>query len=128
VFFTAGCAPIPAKIVAWSYFEAVGKTVSALPPCTAPPPSVEMKSLVGYLDLVERGFFVFDWLDLHRVGVKEHRAYDLVGVPAEPITLDELPGDVRALAAAVKFDLSFRASQVIDVRAHFECVEPSPSL
>lgn len=52
----------------------------------------------SFLALARRGFFVFDWTDVHRSARDSLHAYELIAVPTVPVSIPALPADLRALA------------------------------
>jgi hypothetical protein len=74
--------------------------------------------LTSFLELAERGFFVYDWLDVHRV-VDKSGAYELVAYPQNALLLPALSSDIVSTRfAGVEFSQNVR----IDVSSFAECV------
>src|SRR5436305_2139474 len=85
---------------------------------------VSVKRPDDFIDLAERGVFVYDWTDINRTAREALRAYAPVAVPTRPITANSLPSDLSALAEIVRLvDVVFAASGAVDVCAHLSCVE-----
>jgi hypothetical protein len=57
----------------------------------------------SFVDLAERGLFVYDWSDVHPAK-QSLDAYEPTAVPTNPISLDRLPDAVKLYATSVKFD------------------------
>ena len=53
----------------------------------------KMQSLI---DLAERGFFVYDWTDIHRVSTNFIGEYELVVTPSIPISVSKLVEQIDA--------------------------------
>ncbi len=97
--------------------------------CQLPPVSqvqllVSVKRPDDFIDLAERGVFVYDWTDINRTAREALRVYEPVAVPTMPITASSLPSDLAALAKVLRLaDVVFAASGTVDVRAHLSCAE-----
>ena len=131
-FVTAGIGPAPGHILGEHRPsidpEGTEERISDLPRVSEAivPPSQERHS--SFVELAERGFFVFDWTDVHRTLVESKGNYEKVAEPASPLALAQLPADLRLAASSVQFDdVTFSAVSSIDVRRHFRCAEPSCS-
>lgn len=97
--------------------------------CELPPVSqvqllVSVKRPDDFIDLAERGVFVYDWTDINRTEREALRVYEPVAVPTKPITVSSLPSALAALAKGLRLaDVVFAAGKAVDVCAHFSCVE-----
>jgi hypothetical protein len=78
-----------------------------------------------YLELAKRGFYVYDWLDLHRAARSiKIDAYDPISAPTRPITISELPQPLADAVADVKFaDIAFSDGQPVDIRSSIDWCE-----
>ncbi|MES2452263.1 MAG: hypothetical protein V4610_17065 [Pseudomonadota bacterium] len=66
--------------------------------------------------LAERGLTVFDWTDMHRVRDYAN-AYEVVARPASPVSIDDLPEKLRAVARDLAFpDIRFSEVASFDPR------------
>jgi hypothetical protein len=75
-----------------------------------------------FIDLAERGMFVYDWTDIGRTHRESLKVYEAVAVPVVPATIESLPSDLAALARSLHIQgLSFEESNQIDVRTHLRC-------
>ena len=73
--------------------------------------------------MAERGFFVYDWSDVHRTE-QYIDEYELMALPYRPLTLDLLPESLLDTARAVRLTtVSFASAWRVDVRAHMACQE-----
>jgi hypothetical protein len=85
---------------------------------------VSVKRPDDFIDLAERGVFVYDWSDINRTAREQLRVYEPVAVPTKPITTSSLPSGLAILAAIVTLaDVVFAAKVAVDVRAYLSCVE-----
>ena len=85
---------------------------------------VSVKRPDDFIDLAERGVFVFDWTDINRTAREALHVYEPVAIPTKPITANELPTDLADLAKALRFDdVAFAAEGRLDVRALMSCTE-----
>jgi len=123
-FVTGGEGPVPVQLLldVGIQVEDIGALVCYLPVSTSARMLVSMKRPDDFMDLATRGFFVYDWSDVHRVSSKCIHAYEPIAVPVNPITLDKLPDALVEIAKTAKFsDVEFADSQLLDVREHASC-------
>ncbi len=122
-FVTAGVGPVPTEALNWERpkVEDVEELVCGMPHVTAARVLVPVDSFV---ELAERGLFVYDWSDVHRTTRDELRAYELVAIPVSPITVDVLPANLACIARTVKFaGVIFADGKTPDVRKQMSCSE-----
>ena len=125
-FITAGSAPIPIEALNADF--AVVDLEDAL--CKLPPVSgvqllVSVPRPDSYRKLAERGFYVYDWMDVHQPATDATGAYQPVAIPIDPIGFDTLPTELAALARAIDFGaVIFEDHHNLDVRLHMACVTP----
>ena len=62
----------------------------------------------SFFALAERGLYVYDWQDAHRIRVEYRNVYEAVAIPSVPRTLKDLPDDLQRIAERAFFDLEFR--------------------
>ena len=55
-----------------------------------------------FVTLSKRGLFAYDWSDVHRTTRQSSGGYELQSRPKTPLGLSDLPGPLRALAAATQ--------------------------
>lgn len=126
VFITAGIGPIPAAVLDSAYMpiEEIEERLCQLPAVSSAQLLVTVKRPDSFIDLAERGIFVYDWTDIHRI--KALNLYEPVAVPTGPINMDVLPDDLVAVARAVRLDgVEFEARKSLDIRSLISCVEPT---
>ncbi|MBS0372852.1 MAG: hypothetical protein JSS57_27060 [Proteobacteria bacterium] len=114
-FVTGGSGPIPVSATSDSSFpiEDIEAAVCELPQISETRLLVQMRRPDYFIDIAQRGFFVYDWRDV----------YEPVAVPLNPITLDALPESIRRLAVdATLRDSAFVEEQALDVMAMLECL------
>ena len=102
VFITAGCGPIPEQVLESTHIpiEDVESRLCELPRMSKAQLLVSIKRPDDFVDLAERGLFVYDWTDINRTALEALHAYELVAVPSKPITMSSLPADLASLAKA----------------------------
>jgi hypothetical protein len=126
VFMNAGRAPIPKVALTPAYLDEVDDLLAALRPRTTANILVKNRLTESFADLASLGFYVYDWQDAPGGGAAQPGGYDLVATPGEPITMNEVPANLKAAApAALSFPLSFRDTPQLDPRAHHDCAEPA---
>lgn len=126
-FITAGEGPIPA--VALDAHDLPVQTVETrlleLPVVAQALLLVSVTRPDSYVELAERGLFVYDWTDVHRPTREEWNRYELVAAPSAPIAARGLPPNLQALAATIRLEnVAFAGREAVDVRAHLACAEP----
>ena len=67
-----------------------------------------------FIDLAKRGFYVYDWSDIHKVQRSETNCYELIAVPTIPINLKNTSGILNEiLRLSPILDLSFSSAKYI---------------
>lgn len=125
-FVTGGVGPIPIQALTCedAPVENIEELVCDLPNASTARLLVSIKRPDDFIELAERGVFVYDWSDVHRTARESIHAYEPVAAPVNPITVDMLPVELANVAKALKFgDISFTDGQPLDVRAHMKCHE-----
>lgn len=101
-FITAGEGPIPIEVLSRCDVTSLEREIlRSLPAFTQATVLVSVPKPDSYRELAERGLFVYDWTDLHRVRADETRAYELVARPQQSLQIDSLPGDLHDLVMAL---------------------------
>ena len=78
-----------------------------------------------FIDMAERGFFVYDWTDIHRTERNRSNAYELVAVPETPIVGASLPLELANMVEITRFaDVGFADRSTLDATQYFECAWP----
>lgn len=125
-FITAGVGPIPIEALDTSILpiEDVENSLYQLPQVTRAKLRVSVKRPDDFIDLAERGLFVYDWTDINRTARDALHVYEPVAEPAQPITIGVLPDDLAPLAKAVRLpDVVFCENNAVDVFRHLKCSE-----
>ncbi|XUM21197.1 hypothetical protein ACRAVF_28120 [Bradyrhizobium oligotrophicum S58] len=125
-FITAGAGPIPASAFNADRvpIERVEEHLCRLPIVSSAHLLVAVKSPASFVDLAERGLFVYDWADVHRSIRNERRTYEPVAVPATPLRSDRLPADLNVLADQLRLpEIRFGRETFVDIRSILPCVE-----
>lgn len=121
-FVTAGEGPIPIQALASEIIpvdeieievNSLQRTSDARLMATVPRPD-------DFIDMAERGFFVYDWSDIHRKSQERIHAYELVAVPTQPLTSLLLPKNLKSLVSVVQFkEIKFRDQKALDLIEEF---------
>ena len=125
-FITAGLGPIPAEALDSVYMpiEDIEVQLCQLQPVSQAQLLVSVKRPDDFIDLAERGIYVYDWTDINRTASEALRVYEPVAVPTQPITASSLPANLAALATALRLvDVVFAVCGAVDIRAHLSCAE-----
>jgi hypothetical protein len=129
VFTTAGCGPIPVDHLNSSHdtFEFdVEREISRLAERCSAKMLVDLPRPDSFVTLAQRGFFTFDWFDIHRSEQESTKMYEAMAVPAEPILISSLPEKIAVIATQLSFSgTSFIDETSIDVQHFFRCALPS---
>ncbi|WP_175874368.1 hypothetical protein [Burkholderia sp. BCC0397] len=94
-FITAGCGPIPEVVIDYEYIDIdnIEGRLCELPIVSGAKLLVSVKRPDDFIDLAERGLFVFDWADIARTDLSASRVYELVAMPNNPISEISLLSD-----------------------------------
>jgi hypothetical protein len=96
IFTTAGLGPIPdSAIPSVEYSE---EWVRSLPEVSDANLVTSMSGANAFVAFATRGFFAYDWSDVHRAAHQALNGYELQYRPLSPLTLYDLPAPLRALA------------------------------
>lgn len=126
VFTTAGIGPIPLSVLSVRPLaDAFAEAVWQLPARGRATMLVSLPTPDDYIHFASRGFFAYDWHDVHR-SWKTHR-YEMLSRPDTPIHVSELPEQFQALLRGTTFgNVSFADSRKLDVVEHFDCESAAP--
>lgn len=127
-FITAGCGPIPEMVIDSGYIdiENIEGRICDIPVISDAKLLVSVKRPDDFIDLAERGFFVFDWSDIARPDLSALRAYELVAMPSNPIYEISLLSDpdLSGLARALSLDeVCFSSQRVVNISSYVNCIE-----
>ena len=115
-FITAGIGPIPSDVLKSCNIpiEEIEDKVCEMPKTAQARLLVSVKRPDSFIDLAERGVFVYDWTDVNRIAQEELKVYEQVAIPTQPITIDILAPNLVALAKAVNFpNVTFAMDKVV---------------
>ncbi|WP_018061534.1 hypothetical protein [Caulobacter sp. UNC279MFTsu5.1] len=100
---TGGSGPIPEQVLINDDDDVLGieRALLALPSIGAASVHAQVPNPQSFKALSERGLFVYDWTDVHRVRSAEIGAYELVASPSVTLSLADLPIGLRRLVAPV---------------------------
>lgn len=124
-FVTAGVGPIPqlalgAKGIA---IEDIEGHICELPPVSKVQVLTSVPRPDDFVAMAERGFFVYDWSDVHRTSRQSIGAYELMAAPETPITVNDLPSDMMQIVGKIKLDeIEYAQAKIIDVQKCLECI------
>ena len=77
----------------------------------------------SFIHFAERGFFAYDWVDIHRTTANRGHCYEMVSKPDVPIHILELPMEFQTqLWTLTLTELRFGQCPAIDIQHHFNCV------
>ncbi|RUL73605.1 hypothetical protein [Dyella choica] len=103
-FVTAGMGPIPYEVFYGAIeLQDIEEQVCQLPDVSSARRLIELELPNDYVDMASKGFFVYDWQDIHRAEVNCSRAYEPITRPSNPISVVELPSPLRSVVEGVKF-------------------------
>jgi hypothetical protein len=128
VFVTGGEGPIPADALLSERVsvEDIEARLHELPSITSAKLLVSLPRPDDFLNLAQRGLFVYDWTDVHRVAAAKLNSYELLAVPDAPIVAAQLSKDVAPLVEGMVLNVSFAHERLIDVTQFLNCRRPSP--
>jgi hypothetical protein len=122
-FVTGGEGPIPAGVLL-SHRLSVGEIegrLGELPSVTSALLLVPLKRPDDFMELARRGFFAYDWTDVHRTSSEALHAYEQIAIPETPISAVELPAEIAALLEGITLNVSFAQVTKIDVTKYLDC-------
>lgn len=123
-FVTGGAGPIPKSVLSDSSapIEDIEGVLCNMPQVSEVRLLVKMKRPDDFVEMAQRGFFVYDWRDVHRTMHESTQAYELIAMPTNPITRSFLPEPLKRVVANTTLpDLEFIEELVLDVTTKLEC-------
>ena len=97
LFITAGESPVPRS--ALQSVETAEEAVLELPRTSDFHLYANVARPDDFVAPAVRGFFVYDWSDVHRTLRAELGGYELQAKPTRPLLLTQLPPSIQAIAA-----------------------------
>jgi hypothetical protein len=108
--------------------EDVEEAICELPPVSDVRLLVQRKRPDDFIAMAQRGFFVYDWSDVHRTMRGSIHVYELIAMPSNPIKTEAIPEPLKRLAMeTILPDLAFVEEQALDIEGKLRCSEPPPS-
>ena len=112
LFTTGGPGPVPDS--AMPSVENSEEFVLSLPEVSDADRVTARAGVNAFVEFAKRGFFAYDWSDVHRDSRQALRGYELQCRPLNPLTLFDLPAPLRALAEATRLsDVTFGAPIIV---------------
>ncbi|WP_129688365.1 hypothetical protein [Gottfriedia acidiceleris] len=105
-FNTFGGGPVPCEALNFP-FEDIEEAVLRLSYNSGTHLLPQLPSQDRFIELVNRGFFVYDW--------SHSNSYKLYEVPIKPRLISELPDDLQKLADSIKFHIAFKEESELKV-------------
>ncbi len=100
IFTTGGVRPVPSTAVA--SIDITEPEVDSLPEISSFDLLVNLPRPDDFVSFAKRGFFAYDWSDVHRATQRHINGYELQARPLRPLTLTELPASMQLAAAATE--------------------------
>jgi hypothetical protein len=124
-FVTAGIGPIPVMVLNNTEslpVQEIEEAILRLPKVSACRLIASVPRPDSFIAMAERGFFVYDWSDVHRT-VSIIDAYEPMACPVNPVSLEQLPESLRSHAARVRYSAgTFGESECFKATTYFECL------
>jgi hypothetical protein len=121
-FTTGGQGPVPVEILNRIQQDDLDleHLAWALPAVSSPPADAQLcESFKGFC---ERGLFVYDWSDVHRIG-DGLIAYERQAEPDVALKVDDLPSNMLEAGRLIRLDVSFEVDRLVDPRLSLACLE-----
>ena len=122
-------APIPTVVLRQGALPIteIEPLILAMPRVSAAVVKVAVPDTDPFVNLAERGFFVYDWVDECEVP-SGFGAYEIDAVPGSPIGIETISG-VLATAVMPRFwKMRFAECAFVDVRTEMRCCESKRTL
>lgn len=129
-FVTAGIAPIPIIALSRKYggILELGNKLIELPQITEALVVDNWGRLDDFVSLSQRGFFTFDWRDVHRLKSEYVNGYEKVTVPVCPKKMQDLDVFLQNCVSLVKLTgVDFADVSLIKVQSVVQCAYPDDS-
>ena len=104
-FVTGGSGPVPDAVLDLEEprVEELEELVCGLPRTSAARLLVSVKRPDSFVEMAERGFFVYDWTDVYRTAREVLNEYEPVALPVNPVGVDQLPAGLAKACGCVRF-------------------------
>jgi hypothetical protein len=124
-FVTAGVGPIPEPVLDNTeppFVEDIERSILELPTVSSGRLLISVSRPDSFVKIAERGFFVYDWSDVHRTTASWIDAYEPMASPLTPMLVGALPEMLRSIAVRVQFSAAaFNDGKNLNVKDYFEC-------
>ena len=125
-FVTGGSGPVPLDVLEPERLpiDEIEALISEMPRISQARMLVALKRPDDFIDMAERGLFVYDWTDVHRTASEEIGAYELISVPITPVNVTGISAHIRDILSRSRPNVSFSAAKNVDIRQQINCCEP----
>ena len=126
-FVTAGRGPIPRRVLQWdaSPNGLLADKLLSLPVIGSGRMLQPYANPERFLQLAERGAYVYDWTDVHKAEAARTRSYELVCAPSVSRASNDLPDEMKLIAADASLaGVNFPEQPLLDIRLLLDCVLP----
>jgi hypothetical protein len=127
VFIIAGMAPVPSQVLSAEYGDMLEleEQLLQLPIISEVQHPGEDRSFSDLPELAERGFFIFDWSDIHRARSEKIRGYERMTAPTRPLNVNELDGFLHnCVVLACIPEPDFRRDAIVRLPPSMETIRP----
>ena len=127
VFVTGGEGPIPALALHATRIpvEEIEGRLLRLPPTTSGRLIVQLKRPDDFMAFARRGFFAYDWSDVHRTRSEGIGKYQQIAVPESPLVSAQLPSEIAGLLEGIELNVSFAQDAIVDAAKELPCRGPT---
>lgn len=116
VLITAGCGPVPTAVFEGPVdISDIERRLHELSSNGTARLTVSYPNVSSFTALAERGLFVFDWSDIHKVSAKETNTYELMATPSAPRHLADLADDLRRTAERIRLDVDLMQTEWLTI-------------
>ncbi|MDR0528000.1 MAG: hypothetical protein LBG69_00040 [Zoogloeaceae bacterium] len=123
VLITAGWGPMPSEVLKGCYIpvDEIERMLYEEMPKLTQAHLLESIKTNSFIELAERGVFVYDWTDSHKTTYEQSYVYKKVAFPVLPIEVDALPHGLAVLAKNVKLShVVFSTDMTVDIYGQTE--------
>ena len=120
VFTSAGKGPIPTQGFLEYSNDNFVNSLWSMPKVSDCELLVDLPRPDDYIELSEKGFYTYDWTDVHRTKNKLDK-YEIHSRPITPIKLDQLPNLIREVVKNISIPIKFSELNEIDVGTYLDC-------
>jgi hypothetical protein len=126
ILITGGEGPIPALALEGAHpsVDDLEALVEALDACSEIAFVAAVPRPDSFANLARRGFFVFDWTDVHRPVKASLGAYELVARPTAPRSESDLPLTLACAVAGLEISGRFTDLVTLDPRRYWSNLRP----